>query len=166
MFWLFILACLMLLFSVWQKSAQRPNAPDAPIADQTSIAETPNSTPTARAVLENVGPFLLLIGIWILTLVWFIPMRLRRIYRRDPFMQGEFTVDITPVSISIRNTAGTTSQTGWNVYERWREGKGLIVLTLHSGGCFAMNIASLSDVQRDELRGILSVALPKRPRSV
>jgi len=77
-------------------------------------------------------------------------------------MQGEFTVSVTPQSISIRNTEGTSFTSVWSVYERWREGKNLIVLIFRSGGYSTLNIAGLSEFQRDELRGILAAALPKK----
>jgi hypothetical protein len=77
-------------------------------------------------------------------------------------MQGEFTVNVSAQSISIRNTAGTSFTSVWNVYERWREGKNLIVLIFRSGAYTTLNIAGLSDFQRDELRGILATVLPKK----
>ena len=89
-------------------------------------------------------------------------MRLRRIYRKDPLMQGQFTVNLSPESISIQNTAGTSAKTGWNIYKGWREGKGIIVLLLHPGTAFAMSLAGLSEPERSELRGVLNSALPKK----
>jgi hypothetical protein len=162
MFWVFILACLMLLFSITEKSNQQASVPEEETTAETSKAEAPNQASLTQSLLVNVGPFVLLGGIWILVFVGLVPMRLRRIYRKDPAMQGEFTVSITPDSISVRNTAGTTWQSGWNIYERWREGKGLVVLVYYSRARFAMSMANLSETQRGELRGILSAALPAK----
>ena len=77
-------------------------------------------------------------------------------------MQGEFAVKITTDSIYTENTAGISSKTGWNIYDSWREGKGLILLVFHSGAYFLISLAALSEVQQNELRGILSSALPKK----
>jgi hypothetical protein len=161
MFWVFIIACLMLLWAVIEKAKHRPDVSDQPPATQSALVEPANNGSSTAAFLTNVGPFFLLAGVWILA-IWLIPIRLRRLYRKDPLMQGQFTVCVTPESISIRNTAGTSSQTGWNVYDRWREGKNLIILVLHSRACFAMSMAGLSEAQRIELRGILNAAIPKK----
>jgi hypothetical protein len=71
-------------------------------------------------------------------------------------------VNITPELISTQNTAGTSSKTGWNIYDYWHEGKGIILLVYHSGAYFLLSLASLSDAQRDELRAILAAAIPKK----
>ena len=89
-------------------------------------------------------------------------MRLRRLYRKDPRMQGQFTVSITPDFISTENTAGTTSKCAWNVYDYWCEGKDVIVLAFHSGSYFILSLAGLSEPQQGELRGILKAALRKK----
>ena len=113
-------------------------------------------------VLERVGPFLVIAGIWILLVGGMIPMRLRRLYRKDPRMQGEFTVSITPEFVSADNTAGTTSKCSWNVYDYWCEGKGVIVLAFHSGSYFILSLAGLAEAQQGELRSILKAALRKK----
>lgn len=87
---------------------------------------------------------------------------MRRKYRKDPMMQGQFTVEITSESISGRNTAGNSWKNEWNTYASWVEGKSVIVLIYHTGLYFILNLAGLSDAQRGELRGILATALPKK----
>lgn len=77
-------------------------------------------------------------------------------------MQGTFTVSIDPASITVRNTAGTLFQAGWNVFENWREKKEIILLLLRSGSVSVLSLVGLSDYQRNELRSILSAALPKK----
>jgi hypothetical protein len=127
-----------------------------------TIKAPPSENGILTPLLLNVGPFILLIGVWFLMLRRLGAMNPRRTYRKDPTMQGEFTVEITPQGIATRNTAGTSSLSGWNVYNDWREGKNLIVLMMRSGGYFTLNVSGLSDMQRQELRGILASALPKR----
>jgi hypothetical protein len=157
LFWVFIFVCLMLLLSVVQHHHQQVS----PIPDE-AVAQTVDSGHVVRAILENIGPFALLIGIWLFMMFRFVPARLRRLYRKDPSMQGQFTVNITPDSLLTQNTAGTSSKTGWNIYDCWREGNGVIMLVFHSGAYFLLSLASLSDAQRNELRGILATALPKK----
>jgi hypothetical protein len=89
-------------------------------------------------------------------------MSLRRRYRKNPTTQGQYSVNITPESISIENNAGSSSKVGWNLCDSWLEGKELLLLKYRSGAFFPMNLAGLSDAQRDELRGILTAALPKK----
>jgi hypothetical protein len=162
LFWVFVLVCLMLLFAVYQKNKQRQGLSDQPDVTQPAVGDSEHTGSTTHDLLWNVGPFILLGGVWIVSWLWLQPMRLRRIYRKDPFMQGRSTVDITPESISIRNTAGTSSQTGWNVYDSWREGKDLIILVHHSRVCSVLSLTELPESQRDELRAILTTALPKK----
>jgi hypothetical protein len=170
MFWFFILICITLLWAVVQKgnpvrSGSR-TAP-APTVSQSGEAATEpggsrNHAPTGEALLFNVGPFVVLIVVWVIMVSRLGPISLLRLYRKDPQMQGLFTVNITPESISMRNTAGSNSQSGWSIYERWIDGKDLIVLVLLSQAFFVVSLAGLQDVQRGELRSILSTALPKK----
>ena len=161
-FWISIMLGLLLLFKMIQPDRQLPGlsarqpavhaAMDLPVSD---IAAEPTA-------LERVGPFLVIAGIWILLIGGMIPMRLRRLYRKDPRMQGQFTVNITPEFVSTENTAGTTSKCSWNVYDYWCEGKNVIVLAFHSGSYFILSLAGLSEPQQGELRGILTASLKKK----
>jgi hypothetical protein len=156
MFWVFILVCLMLLWSVVNRSSQTAPVVDSP--PPTSPADTSSS----RALLANIGPFLAVAAVWCFLLFGFRPILMRRRYRKDPSMQGQFTVDITPVSMSTTNTVGTSSTIGWNVCEFWREGKIVIILSFHSGAYFILGLTELSEARRAELRDILQAALPKK----
>jgi hypothetical protein len=90
-------------------------------------------------------------------------MILRRRFRKDPLMQGQFTVNITPESISIENATGTSSQSKWDDFFVWYEAEGVIVLVSRSKtSSILIGLAGLSEAQRDELRGILTAALPKK----
>jgi hypothetical protein len=91
------------------------------------------------------------------------PMILRRQYRRDPLMLGQFTVNITPESISTQNTAGTSIQYAWNRCVFWYEVKDVVVLLFRRPYTrFLISLAGLSEAQRNELRGILAASLPKK----
>jgi hypothetical protein len=156
MFWVFIIICLMLVFGIVQKSHQQPTIPD-----EAAIQTTPPAQ-AASSIISNLVPIIVAVGVVAFVIFKRVPMRLRRVYRNDPLMQGQFTLNITPESISIQSTAGTSSSTGWNIYDYWREGKDVILMVLHSGVAFPISLANLSEAQRVELRGILATALPKK----
>ena len=165
-FWISIMLGLLLLYRFIQPGGQQAVASNHLSVSQASLNQPPNQLPGPAATvsdsLERVGPFLVLAGMWILIVTTLVPMRLRHLYRRDPRMQGQFTVNITPDSISTENTVGTTSHSSWNVYEYWCEGKDIVVLMFHSGAYSILSLAGLSAPQRDELRGILTAALARR----
>ncbi len=156
LFWVFIIVCLMLVFGIFQKSHQQPTIPEQP------AGEIVGSGNIVGGIISNVAPLILFAGVWVFLIFKWMPMLQRRRYRKDPAMQGQFTVNITSESISTQNTAGTSSKTGWNIYDYWREGKDIILLVFHSGAYFLISLASLSEPQRDELRGLLATALPKK----
>jgi hypothetical protein len=161
MFWAFILVCLLMLWAVVSKTNARnseDSAPPVTQSDQDSQAPAPGKTSMSRSLLMNLGPVVLVVGV----LVFLRPMILRRAYRKDPAMQGTYTIDLTPGAISIQNTSGFSTEAGWNLYDFWKQGKGVIILVGKSGTFFILSIARLSEPQREELRGILSAALPKK----
>lgn len=133
----------------------------AMMAARVTVTIKPKPDNSTLSLLLNVGPIVAIVVLW-LVMARSGSMSLLPNYRKDPQMQGEFTVNIAPAGISIRNTAGTSSQSGWNIYESWRDAKDLIVLKYFSGAQFILNIAGLSDMQRQELRSTLGNALPKR----
>lgn len=165
-FWIFILVCLVLLWRVIEKNENH-------VRDETSAAqlETADSGTSDARVVEpsktrafgvNVAPFFVLIAVWLFLLFRFMPKRLKRSYRADPMMQGEFKVKITPDSFETANTSGSSSRTAWNNYQYWREGKSVIILVNFSGTYFILGLAALPEPQWTELRGILGAALPQK----
>jgi len=162
LFWIFILICLIFLWSVVQRSSSSSNSSaNVPVAH--SSEGHSDHVGIGRALMVNVGPFLLLLA------VWFLALRNRQAapatlgsYNRDPLMQGVFTANITQASVSIQNTAGYSVQMNWYLFESWREERTVILLLLKSGGCTILSTNDLSDPQKSELRGILSAALPQR----
>ncbi|MGA3343352.1 MAG: YcxB family protein [Terracidiphilus sp.] len=156
MIWVVIIAGLVCAVGMVQIYSHRPPS------NEQEIVETAPAEPLTNRLIENVVPVIVILGVMAFVLSGRVPMGLRSIYRKDPSMQGQFTVKITPDSILIENTAGTTFRAGWNIYERWSEERSLIVLVLHSGAYFMISKAGLSDPQQNELRGILTAALPKK----
>ena len=158
MFWVFILVCLFLLWTIVSKNSQPHSIPDYPPPQH----EIVNTVEALRDFAINFSLFVLLIGIWLFILLRLGPKAARRQFHKDPSMQGQFTVEIAPSGVEIRNTAGTFATAGWNIYEFWREGSDLIILGMYSGAYLILSLTELPEPQRAELRGILQTALPKR----
>ncbi|HEY5083057.1 MAG TPA: hypothetical protein VII48_00925 [Rhizomicrobium sp.] len=150
MFWVFILVCLLLIWTVVQKALQ-----PSEIQPVLVVADSPG-------VFSNIWPFGLIVGIVIFLRFGLLPIRLRQMYRKDPSMQGQFTAKVTATSFSLANTAGMSSQAGWNYYEDWREANGVVALICKNGSYQPLSLANLSEPVRAELRGILASALPKK----
>lgn len=162
LFWMSIMAGLMILFA-----SIRSRNPQAPVTSSAAIFRSAQPNPATpgdktAATLQQVGPFLVIAGLWILLVKGLVPLRLRYLYRKDPRMQAHFVVELTQDSISTYNAAGTSSRSAWNVYDGWSEGEGIVVLMFHSGAYSIMSLAGLSPLQQDEVRGILTAALPRK----
>jgi hypothetical protein len=162
LFWMSIMAGLMILFA-----SIRPRNHQASVANSAAVVRSVQPSPTTPAgktavLLQQVGPFLVIAGLWILLVKGLVPLRLRYLYRKDPRMQAHFVVELTQDSISTYNAAGTSSRSAWNVYGGWCEDEGIVVLMFHSGAYSIMSLAGLSPLQQDEVRGILSAALPRK----
>lgn len=170
-FWVFVLVCLVVLWAIVTRSAgtgrsdRAQNSSDsAQVLDQDSSAPQTSANPPSivQSVVFNVGPFILIGAVWFFMLFRFVPGRLGKLYHKDPAMQGTYTLEVTSASLTIQNTAGLTTNAGWNIYEYWLEGKDFIILVMRSTAYFIISLAGLSEPQRDELRSILASVLPKK----
>ena len=154
LFWVFILVCLILLWSVVQHAAPVP-------------PPTTHTQPVPHASHGNGGwteawPFFAAM-LAVAVLSWKGGRAsTRRLYQSDPMMQGEFSVNITPQSISMRNSAGATAQWSWNLFDHWSECGDLILLAQRSGTSLPVSMAGLQDLEKIELRAILGQVLAKR----
>jgi hypothetical protein len=154
--WIAVLICLILFWVLVQRTASAPPLAQHPINGQAGAGHL------FMGLALTVGPFALILGAVVFLLVGLEPMLGRRSYRKDPSMQGQFTVSISPDSIHLENTAGASANSAWNLYSFWREKKDIIVLISHSGAYSILSLAGLSNPQRDELRDILTGALARR----
>jgi hypothetical protein len=167
-FWVFIFVCLLLLWVVvLQKNNQAGNQPPASETSADCSAAGVNPPTHGNPFLTssfwlNVGPYVSLAGLWVFLYFRYVPARLRKLYLNDPMMQGTFTVSLAPDSISIQNTAGSSARATWNIYERWHEGKSVVILIIRSQAYLILSVSALSDAQRTELRSILAAALPQK----
>ena len=161
-FWIFIMTGMMLLYRHVQRGNHQSAAAYHLVFSRSSFVAAVNRVASLSTFSERVGPFLVLTGVWILVVGGLVPLRLHYMYRKDPRMLGQFSVNITRDSITTETTVGTLAKSSWNVYDYWSEEKGVIILMFHSGAYSIVSLAGLSEAQRDELRAILSAALPKR----
>ena len=162
MFWVFIMVCLFMLWAIVQRQAQVPAHAQQPVVSSQTVGAAQNAPFPLRAILINIGPFIIILAVWGVLLTKLGPRSVLQMYRKDPTMQGEFTVSVTSESIASQNTAGASWKAAWNIFAFWKEGKDIIVLFYHTGAYAVLNLAGLFEMQRSELRGILSTALPKR----
>jgi len=149
-FWLFILVCLMVLITWVQRSSQR-----MPVVQQPTVRDVGSN----NHVWDYISGLVIVLPVVSLVLR---PKLLRRRYRKDPAMQGQFTVSVTPESIIVQNSVGTFCRSGWESFFGWYEAKGVMVL--FSRRPFArilISLAGLSDSQCGELRNILLTVFPK-----
>jgi hypothetical protein len=57
---------------------------------------------------------------------------------------------------------GTKFQSGWNAFADWQEKDDLILLRFPSGTFQILCVGKLSDVERTELRDLLTTVLPQK----
>jgi hypothetical protein len=151
LFWVIVLLLLMLLWIIVQHTTPHP-----PVIHHAASATAP------LKLLPLIWPLCLILAVGVFLMFGLRPSRASRMLRQDPSMLGEFTVTIKPDSISIQNTAGSSSQSSWNLFDYWREGKGILVLAYKTGAYSPLSLANLSEPERAELRTILGSVLPKK----
>jgi hypothetical protein len=120
---------------------------------------------SSGAIIGNGLPLILLIGSWAALAAAFGAMNARRQYRHDPSMQAEFTANLTEESISFESSAGVSLQSGWNIYESWREGTDVAILILCSGTYLILGLSGITEDQRKELRNLLNMTLTQKSAS-
>ncbi len=104
-----------------------------------------------------------LIALGLFGFYWiYLPYRERRRYRKDPSQQGENVVRLGPEGVSEESSTGSTSSRAWTVCSHWSESKRVIVLKTKSGIFYTFPKVCLSTEQQDEIRGILTAAIPKK----
>jgi hypothetical protein len=161
MAWVWLIVCVLVLW--WADIATNPASRVQTVDDSGVAVYGPPARPTLLSLLRPAPVFLLLWSSvpWLILYYKGTP-RLRKEYWKDPAMQGETTVNVTPESISMHHSIGATSQLAWKLFEHWVERDNLILLVLHPQRYVVLCIGGLSDEQRAELHAILSAALPRR----
>ncbi len=162
-FWAFIVICLMVVFAIVTKSRQPPTNPANETYDVSpSDAPAPPAAPLGRALIENLGPLVLVIGVWCGLLFFWIPYAARQQYRKDPNQHGLMTVTVDRERFILRSTAGCSTEALWRNFRWWQEKNEMIVLSYPSGAFQFLNVAGLPEVERQELRGILAEVLTQK----
>jgi len=158
LFWAFIVICLVLLFTVIQKNSQ--SGPDPQSEGETVSTATP--APTGWALAVQLAPGVLGLAAGALAVFLWIPYTRRRLYRKDKNLHGVITVTVDRQSFASRSTTGASLQCPWSVFQRWLESGGIVLLGYPNGTFAILNVAGLSDAERQELRGILAEVLPQK----
>lgn len=156
LFWAFIVICLVLLFGVITKQKQLPadsEVDSVPVTQQASSGE---------ALVKNVAPFVGILVIWGFIVVFWLPRAGKRMYRRDTNLHGAITVTMDAESFAFRSTVGTSIQSRWSVFNGWLEKRDIVLLRYPNGTFQILNLAGLSEVEREQLRSILKTALPQK----
>jgi hypothetical protein len=163
-FWAFIIVVLVLLFGVIEKTRTQHNQEQREPLDteqtESAVAPVPASSAIGN-IAKNVAPLALIGVIWIGLIFYWIPQKVRNQYRKDTNCHGEIRIALDPFSIAIRSSIGTSFQSGWSAFTNWSEKQDIVLLRFPSGTFHIINVAGLSEVQRDELHVILTAALPK-----
>jgi hypothetical protein len=116
-------------------------------------------------IIEPGSPWIYFIAFMLPCLLGFkmyIPYLVRRIYRTSLNQQGETANELTPKGISKKSSEGSLLYFPWAVCKRWRESRRVIIVVAEFGICLVYPKACLTTEQQNELRGILSAALPKK----
>jgi len=105
-------------------------------------------------------------GLWLLaggaSFIAFRAIRLRWEYRNNPNLRAEICWTITAEGISVTSTMGDSSTEPWTVLKFWRESRQVLLLVYPSGIYHIIPKANLSAAQIEELRSLLTTALPER----
>jgi hypothetical protein len=166
LFWLIILGVLTAFWGYLQTNSHSvpiSRGPDGYDYVTSSGDSSQTIAPVAHTLMFNFGP----VAIFTVSLIGVLILRgpthrLRKIYRRDPVMQGEFTVRLTLEQLLGQNSAGATWQNSWVIYDSWREKGSLVIVILRNQSYEILNLAALTEPERAELRGILTTALPQK----
>jgi uncharacterized membrane protein len=167
LFWVFVVICLVLLFSVVERSARvsSTTASQAETQADSDCSPAPIQSPqpvSGWSLATNLVPLVAIVAIMgFLYLVW-LPKAQRRQYRKDTNLHGETTIALDDQSVLIRSTVGTSFQAAWRAFSNWEQKQNMVLLRFPSGGFSMINISGLSNVEREQLRGILSEALPEK----
>lgn len=156
LFWAFIVICLVLLFGVITRQKQLPadsEVDSAPVTQQASSGE---------ALMKNIAPLVGILVIWGFIVVFWLPRAGKRMYRRDTNLHGAITVTMDAESFAFRSTVGTSIQSRWSVFNGWLEKRDIVLLRYPNGTFQILNLAGLSEVEREQLRSILKTVLPQK----
>lgn len=166
LFWTLVLIGLILVFSIIQKSSHvsAPESITEPQVDSQGESEpTPVTRPaSAWNIALNFASLVALASIWGFLIFYWLPNANRRQYRKDTNSHGIVTVAIDTQSFALQSTVGTSLRSGWNAFDGWREKDGMVLLRYPAGTFQFLNVAGLSDAEREELRGILRAVLPQK----
>jgi hypothetical protein len=155
LFGVFLMLCLLLLFAVFMKI--RSEHPD-------NVLETANhiASITLVPLLKQDAPGLAMVALAVLFAIFWPRIRLQRMYRKLPALNGEVKALATAELFSVQSSTGSTSTTRWTDISTWCESDGLILLIHPSRIYQIVNVRQLPDRQQSEFLELLATALPPK----
>jgi len=163
-FWVFIIVCLISLGSILWRANKVPAEPansqslsEPQTIDETAVNEKPSAS---QAFVAGTLPYLAFVFVWGVFVYKIFGAR-RKIYRENPAMQGLFTVEATHDGIDMSSTAGFTYGSRWSLYKNWLEKDDLVMLLQRSRAFVLVNLAGLTESEKEEFRSIIGSVLPK-----
>ena len=107
-------------------------------------------------------PGAILILVWILVFRVYPPYATRRTFRRSTNLQCEILNEVNAEGLWQKTSGGSYGFSQWQDLSYWRESEEITIVVYPSDVFCILPKASLSSDQRDELRHILTKALPQR----
>jgi hypothetical protein len=159
LFSLFITICLVLLVGVVRKNSRVSEI------DADRVESQPAQTQSfgdIRALTIQVAPFAGLVGPFLFLFLFWVPYQMRVRYRKDTNVHGVFTVVLDTDSFALETSIGSSARSKWSAFKEWHETGDLVLLRYPSSQSQLLVLRGLSEPQREELRGILTAALPKK----
>jgi hypothetical protein len=161
-----VVLALVPTYSIIQRHTQQAQS----ASTETTIRETNEARPPdagaaltsnqLASLLENVGPFLLLVAVWIFVVFFWLPGLVGKTYRKNPLMQGEYTLSLTPDCLVVANTAGLDSRLAWPIFSKWIIKENIVILIYKSGSYLIVNLAGLDPAEQIQFRSILAESIP------
>lgn len=109
---------------------------------------------------DYLFPFIMLTCL--LGLRIYFPYLMGRTYCARTNQQGESVNELTSNGVSKKSSEGSLLYFPWTVCKSWRESQRVIIVIAEFGVCLVYPKACLTTKQQDELRGILTDAIPKK----
>jgi hypothetical protein len=114
--------------------------------------------PTPR-LYRTALPLLGLAVFWVLLLFVFPRMRIQYVFKRNPYLNQESTVEVSEEGILTENP-NMRSQRNWNMFIRWAENERLFMVYSAPNQFLLLPKRSLAAGEADQLRDLLGRKLP------
>jgi hypothetical protein len=112
-----------------------------------------------RKLWASLAPLIVLLALWLLVMLVWVPFNWRRCYAKDPRLQREFTADISEEGVHLRSL-DFDANLKWSLYLRLLESDRVFLL-YQTGRMF--NLLSKAAFRAGEIEEFRQLALRKLP---